>query len=200
MGPSYFHIHMADAVLVSTVVNTPTPNPACAGSSPGPPAKRPSSPEPAGSSSKRPRLSNCVEEEAEETACEPELRDMGPCVGDAFKLENINGEERLVLQRSAFPLRLGIKVKDKPDPIPAPVSNEVQKIIDAVHDLPDVDVKRIWGACGSIVRNRVTPRCTACNKQLQGRFKAIGLCLICDKQATNAKKYQEKTSATAGAK
>lgn len=95
--------------------------------------------------------------------------------------------------------------KDKPDPIPSPVSNEAQKIIDALDDLSTEDVRRIYGVAGSIVRSRTTPRCTSCGKQLQGRFRERGLCAVCDVQAENAKKFAEKAKkdeekAAAGAK
>lgn len=89
--------------------------------------------------------------------------------------------------------------KDKPDPIPSPVSNEAQKIIDALDDLSTEDVRRIYGVAGSIVRSRTTPRCTSCGKQLQGRFREKGLCAVCDVQAENAKKFAEQAAAV-GAK
>lgn len=93
-----------------------------------------------------------------------------------------------------------VPAKDKPDPIHSPVSNEAQKIIDALADLPDVDVRRIYGVAGTVMRNRNAVLCTACGKQLQGRFREIGLCNLCDKQAENAKKFAEKNAAAAGAK
>ena len=137
--------------------------------------------------------------------------------GDALHLfKNAEGEEAEVfyasvgltenncqyggMSRIIFHGEAIVPAKDKPDPIPSPVSNEAQKIIDALHDLPDVDVKRIWGACGSTIRTRNAVLCTACGKQLQGRFRDIGLCFTCDKQAQNAKKHQEKQAAADKAK
>lgn len=105
------------------------------------------------------------------------------------------GMSRIIFHGEAI-----VPTKDKPDPIPAPVSNEAQKIMHALDDLPTEDLKRIWGYAGSIVRDRMTPRCTACGKQLQGRFREKGLCKVCDTQAENAKKFAEKNAAAAGAK
>ena len=94
----------------------------------------------------------------------------------------------------------------KPDPIPAPVSDQAQKIIDALDDLSDADLKRVYGAAGANLRNRNAPKCPMCGRQLQGRFKEIGLCLRCEQDSQKAKKQEEKKeerakrAAAAGAK
>ena len=88
----------------------------------------------------------------------------------------------------------------KSDAIPAPVSDQAQKIIDALADLSDEDVKRVWYAGRNMYlrRGRATSFC-ACGTKLTGRFKEIGLCLACEKESQKAEKEAAKKGA-AGAK
>ena len=87
---------------------------------------------------------------------------------------------------------------DKPVPVPSPVSDKAQKVLDELDDLSDAELKRVYGVIGALVRNRTAPKCP-CGRQLQGRFKELGVCLSCKKESEKAKKEAEKKG-DAGAK
>lgn len=88
---------------------------------------------------------------------------------------------------------------DGEDAIPAPVSDQAQKIIDALADLSYAELHRICGKAGTIMRDMNAPKCPIDGKQLRGRFKKLGMCQVCEKESQKALKEAEKKGA-AGAK